>query len=109
MSSTTTSMSWSRLSAATGTTRGVFARSLAPMQASPYDRVLEDGGAMSASQKRGLLLFAGKAGCAACHWSPDLTSSEFLNTGLKPLPGVEDGGRFEVTHSSADSRAFRVP
>jgi cytochrome c peroxidase len=50
---------------------------------SPYDRyVAGDAGALTASQRRGLELFRGKANCIACHVGPNLTDEGFHNTGI---------------------------
>jgi cytochrome c peroxidase len=86
-----------------------YVRSLAPTRPSPYDRVHEDWGALTLSQKRGLLLFAGKAKCVNCHWTPEFTSGQFLDTGHAQPPGAEDAGRYAVTHSASDRRAFKMP
>ncbi len=42
-----------------------------------------DKGEMSASAKRGLILFKGKAGCIACHNGPLFTDGGAYNTGVK--------------------------
>lgn len=42
-----------------------------------------DKGSMSASAKRGMKLFKGKAGCVACHNGPMLTDGKAHNTGVK--------------------------
>ncbi|MDE2489409.1 MAG: hypothetical protein KGM24_01085 [Elusimicrobia bacterium] len=86
-----------------------YIRSLAPTRPSAFDRAIDDPDALTRSQKRGLLLFAGKAGCSTCHWNPDMTSGEFVNLGLKPLKGLRDEGRFAVTRSDSDRRAFKMP
>ena len=88
---------------------GTFIESLTPTQMSPYDRVLDDWQVLSPSQKRGLVLFAGKARCVHCHYGPDLTGAEVLNIGLKPRLKVPDNGRYEVTHAPSDLRAFKTP
>jgi cytochrome c peroxidase len=86
-----------------------FVMSLAHVRPSPYDRLRDDWQALNPSQKRGLLLFAGKAGCKSCHWTPDLTYGEFVNNGLKPLADADDVGRYAVTHAESDWRAIKVP
>jgi cytochrome c peroxidase len=86
-----------------------FVNSLTPTRLSPYDRVLEDWGALDAAQKRGLVLFAGKARCVGCHYSPDLAGSEIVNTGLKRDPDVDDEGRYRVTRAPRDRGAFKIP
>ncbi len=42
-----------------------------------------DKGTMSASAKRGMKLFKGKAGCVACHNGPVFTDGKAHNTGVK--------------------------
>ena len=52
----------------------------------PFDQyVAGDFTAISASAKRGLKLFIGKAGCIACHTGPAFTDGEFHNTAMEPL------------------------
>lgn len=72
----------------------------------PFDRyVAGDFTAISASAKRGLALFIGKAACSECHSGPAFTDGEFHNTGMEPRgehavpPGVAAdewplGGRY---------------
>ena len=64
----------------------------------PFDRFVEgDRTAISASAKRGLRLFIGKAGCAACHSGTSLSDNDFHNTGVPQVgPNVpeEDDGRY---------------
>jgi cytochrome c peroxidase len=86
-----------------------FVNSLTPTRLSPYDRVLDDWNALDAAQKRGLVLFAGKARCVECHYSPDLAGSEIVNTGLRPAPGIDDEGRYRVTGAPRDRGAFKIP
>jgi hypothetical protein len=86
-----------------------FVMSLAHPRPSPYDRLREDWSALTPSQKRGLLLFAGKARCKSCHWTPDFTDGEFINDGLKPLADGEEVGRYGVTRAESDRRAIKVP
>lgn len=64
---------------------------------SPFDRhVAGDAAALTAAQRRGLALFAGRAGCAACHTidgaRPRLTDGRFHNTGVafRPVERDED-------------------
>ncbi len=64
----------------------------------PFDRyVAGDYGAISASAKRGLRLFIGRAACIACHSGPAFTDNDFHNVGV-PQEGpnlVEtDTGRY---------------
>jgi cytochrome c peroxidase len=77
----------------------------------PFDAYAHgDKGALSISEKRGLILFIGKAACAQCHNGPTLTDSRFHRLGLsRRLPGPEDVGRFAVTGKDQDRGAFKTP
>lgn len=64
----------------------------------PFDHFAAgDDAALSSSQKRGLRLFFGKAGCVSCHLGPHFTDNRFHALGLPQdgptLPAV-DLGRF---------------
>lgn len=49
----------------------------------PFDRyVAGDTAAIDPAAKRGLQLFAGKAGCVECHNTPHFSDDDFHNTGL---------------------------
>ena len=102
----------------------------------PLDRHLRgEPGALSARQRAGLELFLGKAGCATCHGGPILTDERFHNLGVPEDPKAkedprvfatarfvgkvsgfaeyrtltEDPGRFLVTRSMEDWKAFSTP
>ena len=102
----------------------------------PLDRYLRgEPGALSARQRAGLELFLGKAGCATCHNGPNLTDERFHNLGVPEDPKAkedprvfatarfvgkvsgfaeyrtltEDPGRFLVTRSMEDWKAFSTP
>lgn len=56
----------------------------------PFDNYMRgDDKALNASQKRGLDLFTGKAGCAQCHSGAMLTNEKFYNLGVPPYDGWE--------------------
>lgn len=77
---------------------------------SPYDRFnLGDELAISASAKRGRLLFIGKANCASCHSGEDFTSDRFENIGLFNGKELSDRGRADVTKLDTDAGMFKVP
>ncbi|MEO8035022.1 MAG: cytochrome c peroxidase [Acidobacteriota bacterium] len=78
---------------------------------SPFDRYVRgDRGALSAQQKRGLVLFVGKAACTQCHNGPNLTDGNFHNVGVPAGSGQPpDAGRFEVTKDPKDRGAFKTP
>ncbi|MGE0553717.1 MAG: cytochrome-c peroxidase [Gemmatimonadales bacterium] len=62
---------------------------------SPFDRWLErDDLAMTADQKRGGILFFGRARCSQCHNGPFLGAQQFANIGA---PQIGPGGRREAS------------
>jgi len=104
----------------------------------PLDRYLAgDRTALSASARRGLALFEGKAGCIQCHHGAMATDEGFHALGVPRQPlddshplvqiamrwqnaqrdaspaldrqGREDLGRWYATHDSADIGKFRTP
>lgn len=78
----------------------------------PFDKFLQgsDTSAMSASAKRGLELFNGKANCFDCHFGVDFTGNDqFRNIGLYNGKELNDKGRFEVTKKESDIGRFKVP
>lgn len=73
---------------------------------SPFDRyVMGDQRALTDAQKRGLVLFVGKADCAMCHRGPNFADDQFHALGV----GGDDPGRFKVTGVEADRNAFKTP
>jgi cytochrome c peroxidase len=77
---------------------------------SPYDAYMNgDTNAISASAKRGLLVFNEKGKCFDCHFADDLTGDEFRNVGLFNNQNYKDVGRFAITKDSADLGKFKVP
>jgi cytochrome c peroxidase len=77
----------------------------------PFDAYAHgDKGALSIDEKRGLILFIGKAACVQCHNGPTLTDSRFHRLGVsRRSPGPEDVGRFAVTGKDQDRGAFKTP
>jgi cytochrome c peroxidase len=65
--------------------------------------------ALNDSEKRGLELFNGKAGCLECHFGPDFTNDQFKNIGLYSGKPNEDPGRYLVTKNKKDKGKFKVP
>ena len=64
----------------------------------PFDQYMRgDEGALTDQQKRGLDLFAGKAGCIECHNGPMLSDERFYNLGVPPAPRWEDDGLAQIT------------
>ncbi|HLL01852.1 MAG TPA: cytochrome c peroxidase [Myxococcaceae bacterium] len=75
-------------------------------RSSPYDRYLAgDRSALTEQQRRGLVLFNGKAECMICHNGPDLTDNQFSRVGL---PG-DDPGRAAVDPVSGPRGGFKTP
>lgn len=73
----------------------------------PFDRWINgDESAISASAKRGFMLFNGKARCSACHTGWSFTDDKFHDIGL---PDAADKGRFEVTGKQEDMYAMKTP
>lgn len=96
-----------------------YLRTLLTNQA-PFQRWLKgEKSAMTEDQKRGAILFFGKAGCVRCHNEPNLGSMTFHALGVEDL--YENGGlktseadlrnlgRGGFTGNPADLYKFRVP
>jgi len=78
---------------------------------SPADR-FDFGGdeqALSASAKRGLELFRGKARCTRCHSGFNFTDEKFHNLGIGWNTNTLDLGRYMVTKNPEDIGAFKTP
>lgn len=82
---------------------------------SPFDRYLDhDDAALTVDEKRGALLFFGKARCVQCHNGPLLGANDFANTGVAQIgPGVGasaplDRGRGSLPNNNFYPFAFRV-
>lgn len=97
---------------------GAYLRALTPAP-SPYDRYLSgDPAALSPAARRGLVLFRGRAGCAACHLlDGGFRDGRFHDTGIaarrmrRPFPdGVRPSeGRIAVTGAASDRFRVRTP
>ena len=87
----------------------------------PFQRWLRgETGAMSEAQKRGAVLFFGRANCSSCHNGPSLADMSFRALGMGELlgPGVFSPfnpkdpvhlGRASFTQVDADRYRFKVP
>ena len=64
---------------------------------------------MSESAQRGIVLFAGKANCAACHAGANFTDEQYHNLGVGMTATEPDLGRFAVTKIEKDRGAFKTP
>ncbi|MDJ0684999.1 MAG: cytochrome c peroxidase [Alphaproteobacteria bacterium] len=86
---------------------------------SPFDRYLRgDGDALTAEQKRGMDLFYGEAGCAACHSGKFQTDHGFHAIAMPQLgaprtrlfdPVIRDRGRINESDQVEDAYKFRTP
>lgn len=85
---------------------------------SPFDAYLREGTPLPEPAMRGMALFYGEAGCAACHSGPLLTDHGFHAMGAPQIgPGKgerfethqRDIGRMRVTGRAEDAYAFRTP
>lgn len=78
---------------------------------SRFDRyVMGEKDAITAQEKRGLILFLSKAACTRCHNGPNFTDDHFHNLALPQVgPLREDLGRYMVTQREKDKRAFKTP
>lgn len=99
-----------------------YARAIAAYQRelvtrnSAYDHYVRgDDEALTAKQKKGLMLFFEKANCAECHRGPMLSNFNFVVHGT-PQEGVgkealegDDAGREEASGDPDDRYEFRVP
>ena len=73
---------------------------------SRVDRFLAgDEDALSESERRGLELFRGEAGCVRCHHGPLLTDGKFHRLGVS----FKDKGRGGITGKKEDLFRFRTP
>lgn len=100
---------------------GAYERTLLANQA-PFQLWLRgNNNAMSAQEKRGAILFFGKAGCTTCHSGPALAKTEFHALGMKdlyqsPFPTYNTDansesnlGRYSFTKKEEDKYQFKVP
>jgi cytochrome c peroxidase len=78
---------------------------------SRFDRyVLGDKGALTADEKRGLIVFFGRGACSECHKGPNFTDNKYHNLGARvPQGSPEDLGRYAITHKDEDRGAFKTP
>lgn len=89
-----------RLNAALAT--AAFERTIIASRA-PFQRWLwGDKAAMTEREKRGAILFFGKAGCVRCHRGPALNSMTFHALGMKDLDGSHDAGRVDLRPFGGD-------
>jgi cytochrome c peroxidase len=77
---------------------------------SPFDnwKFSDDSNAVSASVKRGFMIFNGKGKCIQCHFGADLTANEFRNIGLFNGRQLNDSGRAVITGKQEDLGKFKT-
>jgi cytochrome c peroxidase len=76
----------------------------------PYDRFRAgETGALSASARRGLALFEGKARCKTCHVGFNFTDENYRNIGVGMDQEKPDLGRYAVTKVEEHKGAFKTP
>ena len=80
-------------------------------QDSPFDKYMRGAKeALTEQEKKGLILFVGKAACSQCHSGPNFTDSSYHALGVPQVgPDKEDLGRFGVTKNEKDKMAFKTP
>ncbi|BDS14909.1 cytochrome-c peroxidase [Aureispira anguillae] len=99
-----------------------YSRTVLANQAPFQQWIRGDYTAMTENQKKGALLFFGKAGCYRCHNGPSLATEGFHALGVKDLyqhdkapiyntsiDSVENLGRGGFTGKAADMYRFKVP
>lgn len=97
-----------------------YIRTLLPTEAPFQQWVKGNEDAMTEQQKRGAMVFFGKAGCYRCHKGGSLNSNEFHALGVKDLYEAEgvfksfpdskrNFGRGGFTHRQEDMFRFKVP
>jgi cytochrome c peroxidase len=63
---------------------------------SPFDRFMAgESSAISASAKRGAIVFAGKGRCVNCHVGPHFSDDQFHVLGVPPVTPESDDGRYK--------------
>jgi cytochrome c peroxidase len=87
---------------------GAFERTL--VTPSRFDKYLGgDEKALTDEEKKGLQTYI-NTGCTMCHVGENLGGATYQKLGLmKPVAGLKDTGRFEVTKNEADKFFFKVP
>ncbi len=98
-----------------------FERTLLPNEAPFQKWLMGDSDAMTAQQKRGAVIFFGKAACTNCHTGPGFNNNEFHAMGMNDLYMVEETtiianaesnenkGRAGFTGKDEDLFKFKVP
>ena len=103
----------------TGLAIAAYERTLFSNEAPFQKYLMGDKSAMTEEQKKGAMLFFGKANCVSCHTGPALNSMEFHAIGMHELKGentfntegekAERLGRGGFTGDPNDNYKFKVP
>lgn len=95
-----------------GTAIAIFEKTLNTNN-TPFEdwQVHDNESAVSASAKRGFLLFNGKARCAGCHFGGDFNNGgiDYRNIGLFDGKQLQDSGRALLTRRPDDVGRFKIP
>ncbi len=97
-----------------GLTIAAYERTLVASRA-PWQRWLRGSvDAMTDSEKRGAILYFGKANCSNCHTGPALSQMAFYSLGMPDMPGIDASGpgargRGSFTGRETDDFTFKVP
>ena len=77
---------------------------------SPFDRwkFYQDRNAVSASVKRGFILFNKKGKCVSCHFGSNFALDEFRNIGLFNGRELNDSGRSIISGNPLDAGKFKI-
>ncbi|MBL9121614.1 MAG: cytochrome-c peroxidase [Phycisphaerae bacterium] len=67
-----------------------------------------DKKALTDSEKRGLILFFGKASCTQCHSGPNFSDNKYHNLGGHGSTPTEDLGRYGISKDEKDRGAFKT-
>ena len=71
--------------------------------------VAGDEAALTAAEKRGLVVFLGKGRCSQCHSGWNFSDEKYHNVGVGWDLPEPDLGRFQVSNIENDKGAFRTP
>ncbi|MBK8152045.1 MAG: hypothetical protein IPK61_02535 [Saprospiraceae bacterium] len=99
---------------------GAYERTVLTNQAAFQKWLKGDSSALTNEQKKGAILFFGKASCVDCHTGPALNSMAFYALGMPEMEGIDiihkkDSfadfhlGRGALTHRQEDMFCFKVP
>lgn len=67
-----------------------------------------DKSALNDSEKRGLILFFGKASCTQCHSGPNFSDNKYHNLGGHHTGATKDEGRYAISKDEKERGAFKT-